>query len=117
MFEPEYRKLHIAIVSFTIGFWSFFLMLGVFVYILATNEVVETKELLANLLFMVPVITWVVGIIFALAIYITIKCNSCGKLLLVVTNINHKNKNKGWLLWFLKPLPPKIICEHCGEAY
>ena len=117
MFEPGYRKLHIAIISFTIGFWSLFLMIGTFILILSTNEAVGTRELLTNILFITPLITWVVGILLALAIYLTIKCKSCGKLLLVVTDINHTNRNKGWMFWFLKPLPPTIICEHCGEAF
>lgn len=117
MFEPGFRRLHAAIVSFTVGFWAFFFMLVVFIFILSVGNVVDAKELIEKPVFIVPLLTWVIGILFAFCLYLTIKCKSCGRRLLVVTDMSHENKNKGWMFWFLKPIPPNIVCEHCGEVF
>jgi hypothetical protein len=114
MFEPGLKKLHFGIISFTIGFWSLFLMLFAFVFLLVFGKLDYGKEILEHPLVIVPLITWVSGILIAVCIYVTIRCKSCGRLLLVVTDIAHKNKNKNWVLWFLRSLPPVIVCEHCG---
>jgi asparagine N-glycosylation enzyme membrane subunit Stt3 len=108
--------LHAGMISFSIGFFSFFLALIGAVYLLLI-ETSSVEQFIGSYLVVLPVILWVSGILGAVVLYSFVRCQSCGKLLLIVTKMEHENKNKKTFFWFLRDLPPKVVCEHCGVEY
>ena len=92
---------------------SFWIMIAVFII----GAVLDIDKLLVNPIFYVPFIIWFCFASVAFTLCAFIKCHSCGKRLVVITKSNHQPKNKGWVLWFIRELPPKIKCEHCSVPY
>ncbi len=97
----------------SIGVISFWVMIVVFIVGVALN----IEKLFINPILYIPSIIWLSFVSVAFTLCLFIKCHSCGKRLAVITKSDHQPKNQGWVLWFLKDLPPQVKCEHCGVLY
>ncbi|EAW26528.1 hypothetical protein ATW7_12633 [Alteromonadales bacterium TW-7] len=113
MFELGYRKLHTYMTLLSIGVISFWLMIVVFI----AGVALGVEKLLVNPIFYIPFFIWFGFVSVAFTLCLFIKCHHCDKRLAVITKSNHQPKNQGWVLWFLRDLPPQIKCEHCGVLY
>jgi hypothetical protein len=72
---------------------------------------------LANWYFILPFAMWLAFMMIAIILGLIIRCQNCENLLVVVTKTSHVTKNRSWVFWFLKKLPPTVICEHCEAVY
>jgi hypothetical protein len=112
VFENGFRKLHLYMVCLSIGVIS-----GYIVFVLFPLVLWLSAASLTSWYFVLPFTLWLAFMIAAVILGLTIKCQNCKKLLVVITNTNHINKNKSWVFWFLKDLPPTVLCEHCEAVY
>ena len=113
MFEQGFRKLHLYMVCLSIGVISGYVVFILFVLIACFSPFSS----LANWYFILPLTLWLASMMIAVILGLIIRCQNCKKLLVVVTKTTHVTKNKNWVFWFLKSLPPTVICEHCEAAY
>ncbi len=119
MFKKGYLLLHSGMIFMAIGFWSMIaIAINVACMILSHNIVFyRLLPYQVQEFHFAPILICLSGFYLAFFCFIFIKCPSCRKLLLVVKNGNHVPKNKRKFIWFLGPIPPIVLCEHCGKEY
>lgn len=111
MFKNGFIVLHLGMILFSAGYYSLFIGITGFIVVEALNW------LDSGYWYIAPLAVWLSGILGSVLLFLFVKCPMCGKLLLVVTDINHIQKNKRRASWFLGSIPPVVVCEHCGSAY
>ena len=89
----------------------------VMILVLIVGLALSIEKLFVNPILYIPIFIWFSFVSVAFTLCFFIKCHSCGKRLAVVTKSDHQPKNGGWILWFMRDLPPQIKCEHCGVLY
>ncbi len=87
------------------------------VCVILSQNIVFHRLLPIREIHLTPMLIWLSGNFLALILFLFVKCPSCGKLLVVVKKGNHVPKNKRKFTWFLRAIPPIVLCEHCGKEY
>ncbi|MFQ3235958.1 MAG: hypothetical protein ACI9C4_001522 [Paraglaciecola sp.] len=112
MFEGGYRRLHLYAMSTTVGVFSGYIMLVVLLCAILTEV-----QILRQAYFLIPTSLCIIFMFTHMLLAFTITCQSCDKYLVLITSTYHPPLNKGWVLWFLREIPPIAKCEKCGEVY
>ena len=113
LFESGFRMLHTYITLLSIAVFSLWIMIAVFII----GVVLDLDTILVNPIFYILLFVWLCSASIGFTLCAFIRCHYCNKRLAVITKSDHQVKNKHWVLWFLKGLPPQIKCEHCGVLY
>ena len=112
MFERGYRRLHLYAVCTTVGVFS-----GYITFAVALSAIFTEEKILVQTYFLIPLCAWIIFMSAHMLLAFSIKCQSCGKYLVLITSTEKVPINKGWVLWFLRDIPPVAKCEKCGKAY
>ncbi|MBA6399884.1 hypothetical protein [Colwellia sp. BRX10-4] len=113
MFKSGFRKLHVYMSILSIAAICLWLSIFTFVF----GVIFDVNKIQVQPIFVIPFTIWFFSALITFSLAAFVKCQSCNKRLVVITKSNVKSKNKGWVFWFLRELPPKIKCEHCGVLY
>jgi cytochrome c biogenesis protein CcdA len=112
MFERGYRRLHLYAVCTTVGVFS-----GYITFAVLLSAIFTEVQILKQAYFLIPCSLWIIFMLAHMLLAFTIKCLSCDKYLVLITSNDNAPINKGWVLWFLREIPPIAKCEKCGEVY